>query len=73
MNIVIDRFYPNSMLQAVFFYSSLMEEFYRFKTSIGWLVCVMSGGRLVCRVCGRQLLESDAVPVYKKVLDRERG
>jgi ribosomal protein L40E len=33
----------------------------------------MSGGRLVCRVCGRKLSESDAVPVYKKVLDRETG
>jgi len=32
----------------------------------------MSSG-LVCRVCGRQLSEGDAVPVYKKVLDRERG
>jgi len=36
-------------------------------------VCVMSGGRLVCHVCGRKLSESDAVPVYKKVLDRETG
>jgi len=33
----------------------------------------MSGGRLVCRVCGRRLSEGEAVPVYKKVLDRESG
>lgn len=36
-------------------------------------MCVMSGGRLVCRVCGRRLSEGEAVPVYKKVLDRETG
>jgi hypothetical protein len=28
---------------------------------------------MVCHVCGRELSESDAVPVYKKVLDRETG
>lgn len=36
-------------------------------------MCVMSGGRLVCRVCGQRLSEVDAVAVYKKVLDRESG
>ena len=36
-------------------------------------MCVMSGGRLVCRVCGRRLSEGEAVPVYKKILDPETG
>ncbi len=29
--------------------------------------------RLVCRMCGKELSEAEAVPVYKNVLDRERG
>jgi len=33
----------------------------------------MSGGRLVCRVCGRRLSEGEAVPVFKKILDPETG
>ncbi len=33
----------------------------------------MSCRKLVCRVCGRELSRSEAVPVYKSVLDRETG
>jgi hypothetical protein len=33
----------------------------------------LSGGKLVCHVCGRELSKSEAVPVYKNVLDRETG
>ena len=36
------------------------------------MVC-LSGRKLVCRVCGRELSKSEAVPVYKNVLDRETG
>ena len=36
------------------------------------MVC-LSGRKMVCHVCGRELSKSDAVPVYKKVLDRETG
>jgi hypothetical protein len=28
---------------------------------------------MVCHVCGRELSKSEAVPVYKNVLDRETG
>jgi hypothetical protein len=28
---------------------------------------------MVCHVCGRELSKSEAVPVYKNVLDREIG
>jgi len=33
----------------------------------------LSGGKLVCHVCDRELSKSEAVPVYKNVLDRETG
>ena len=36
------------------------------------MVC-LSGRKLVCHVCGRELSKSEAVPVYKNVLDRETG
>jgi len=28
---------------------------------------------LVCHICGKELSKSEAVPVYKNVLDRETG
>jgi hypothetical protein len=36
-------------------------------------VVYLSGRKLVCLVCGKELLKSEAVPVYKNVLDREIG
>lgn len=33
----------------------------------------MSGRRLVCHICGKELSEGETVPVYKNVLDREKG
>jgi hypothetical protein len=39
-----------------------------------WAGCgLLSGRKLVCHVCGRELSKSEAVPVYKNVLDRETG
>jgi len=35
-------------------------------------VC-LSGRKLVCHACGRELSKSEAVPVYKNVLNRETG
>ena len=36
------------------------------------VVC-LSCRKLVCHVCGEELSKSEAVPVYKNVLDRETG
>jgi hypothetical protein len=36
-------------------------------------VVYLSGRKLVCLVCGKELLKSEAVPVYKNVSDRETG